>query len=220
MGLFGPPNVDKMKAKGDVGGLIKALNYENGHGVRKAAAVALVRIGAPAVESLASALYDRNRDVRLAAIEALGAIGDARAVAPLIAALNAILRQRKGCDSQMCRAAAEALGRIGDARAVNSLIAALEAVYSNAQQAAADALVRIGLPAVTPLIAALEAVNSDVQQAAAEALVRLGTPAVEPLAAALNHSNVYVRTRVAGALARFGDTRAVEPLAQLPQFEE
>jgi len=114
-------------------------------------------------------------------LEALGAIGDARAVAPLIAALNAILRQRKGCDSQMCRAAAEALGRIGDARAVNSLIAALQAVYSNAQQAAADALVRIGLPAVTPLIAALEAVNSDVQQAAAEALVRLGTPAVEPL---------------------------------------
>jgi hypothetical protein len=27
MGLFGPPDVEKMKAKGDVKGLIKALGY-------------------------------------------------------------------------------------------------------------------------------------------------------------------------------------------------
>ena len=28
MGLFGPPNVEKLKAKSDIDGLIKALAYE------------------------------------------------------------------------------------------------------------------------------------------------------------------------------------------------
>ena len=30
MGLFGPPNIEKMKQKGHVIGLIKALRYERG----------------------------------------------------------------------------------------------------------------------------------------------------------------------------------------------
>ncbi len=41
MGLFGPPNVEKMKAKRDVKGLIQALGYQKGSNVRRGAAVAL-----------------------------------------------------------------------------------------------------------------------------------------------------------------------------------
>jgi HEAT repeat protein len=52
MFLFGPPNVEKMKARRDVNGLIKALRYRKDKGVRQAAAEALVKIGAPAVEVL------------------------------------------------------------------------------------------------------------------------------------------------------------------------
>ena len=52
MWLFGPPNVEKMKAKRDVKGLIKALHYENDGNVRSAAAMALIAIGAPAVGPL------------------------------------------------------------------------------------------------------------------------------------------------------------------------
>jgi hypothetical protein len=44
MPLFGPPNVEKMKAKGNVKGLIKALNYYQNMRVRRAAAEALVTI--------------------------------------------------------------------------------------------------------------------------------------------------------------------------------
>jgi HEAT repeat protein len=41
MPLFGPPDVAKLKAKGDVPGLIKALGREKDSAVRQAAATAL-----------------------------------------------------------------------------------------------------------------------------------------------------------------------------------
>jgi hypothetical protein len=44
MPLFGPPNVKKMKAKGNIKGLIKALDFNNDRVVRRAAAEALVAI--------------------------------------------------------------------------------------------------------------------------------------------------------------------------------
>jgi HEAT repeat protein len=59
MPLFGPPNVDKLEAKGDVKGLIRTL----------------LRQGKPS-------------DLRVAAAEALGRLGDARAVEPLVEALG------------------------------------------------------------------------------------------------------------------------------------
>jgi len=61
MPLFGPPNVEGLKAKGDVKGLIKALSYRKDSGtVRKAAAEALVKIGIPAIEQLITALDDTD----------------------------------------------------------------------------------------------------------------------------------------------------------------
>ncbi len=57
-GLFGPPNVEKLKAKGDVNGLIKASHYE------------------------------KDYFVRMNAVDALGEIKDSSAIEPLIAALN------------------------------------------------------------------------------------------------------------------------------------
>ena len=57
MSLFGHPNVEEMKAKRDVKGLIKALTYQNYAAVREDAAKALGEIGNPrAVEPLAAAL--------------------------------------------------------------------------------------------------------------------------------------------------------------------
>ena len=111
-------------------------------------------------------------------------IGDARAVEPLIAALN-------DSKSDVRLAAADALAKIGDARAVQPLIAALYTTHG-----AAEALVKIGTPAVEPLIAALKMprrtmkewlmrdVDFRVHREALAALVEIGTPAVEPLIAA------------------------------------
>jgi HEAT repeat protein len=77
--------------------------------VRYAAAEALVKIGAPAMEPLIAALKDKDSkdsDVRQAAAEALGEIKDPRAVEPLIAAL-------KDEVSNVREAAAQALDHLG-----------------------------------------------------------------------------------------------------------
>ena len=71
--------------------------------------------------------------------------------------------------SQVSEKAAVALGQIGAARAAWSLVEALK--YENPQ--AADALARIGAPAVEPLIGALRDDRWQTRQAAAGLLVRL-----------------------------------------------
>lgn len=73
MGFF-KPNVEKMEAKRDVKGLIKALwnkDYKDYY-LKMRAAEALGNIGdARAVEPLTKSLNDKNKDVRKAAKEAL-----------------------------------------------------------------------------------------------------------------------------------------------------
>jgi HEAT repeat protein len=163
VGLFGPPDIAKLEAKGDVPGLIKALdNYHVGD----AASEALAQIGVPAVESLIGALRATTWTVRSRAAQALGKIGDPRAVAPLAG--------RLGDDESVASAAAEALGRIGDPQAVEPLVAALRTPSLTADKklrAAASALGRIGdLPAVEALVSALEHQDARVRSAAAESL--------------------------------------------------
>jgi HEAT repeat protein len=175
MGLFGPPDVGKLKAKRDVKGLINALGYRKEPTIQRAAA------------------------------EALGALGDTRAAPALIAAL------KSGYSSADLRqVTAVALGQIGDARAVEALVDALKDKERNVREAAAEALVRIGAPAIPSLIAAAQdpAVRGDV----VKALGQIGAPAVEPLIAALKDGDESVRDAAAVVLGQAGDPRAVEPL--------
>jgi hypothetical protein len=121
MGLFRPPDIEKMKAKHDVKGLNSALYYKHDsytyehRALRQRAAEALGEL--QAVEPLVEALKDINQDTRTAAMGALGKVGDPRAVEPLITAL----KNRDGLESYD---AAKALQKIG-APAVEPLIAAL-----------------------------------------------------------------------------------------------
>ena len=89
MPLFGPPNVEKLKANGDAPGLRKALEHPGHWRVRRDAAEALGRIGdASAVACLVAALRDDTSSVRQAAAEALGQIRDISAAGPLMALLK------------------------------------------------------------------------------------------------------------------------------------
>ena len=118
--LFGPPNVEKLEAKRDVKGLIRALNYMKYVYVRKNAVEALGKIGDNrAVEPLIAALNDSDSDVREYAADALGEIGDKRAVEPLIVAL-------RDSNDNVRNNSVWALGKIGDKRAVEPLIASLK----------------------------------------------------------------------------------------------
>ena len=147
--------------------------------------------------------------MRQAAVRALGQIGDARAVEPLIATL-------KHWDKDVQQAAAEALGEIGDAQAVEPLIVALSKFKTvMVRRAAAEALGEIGdAQAVEPLIAALSDKAEAVREGVAKALGKISDArAVDALIVALSKDKVVkVCQAAAEALGEIGDARAVGPL--------
>lgn len=190
------------------------------------------------VEGLTEVMRHGGKHVRWAAAEALGKVGDARAVEPLIQAMQ-------DEDDWLQEKAIEALGEIGDARAVNPLIQALKDERGLIQYVAGVALGKMGEPAVEPLLQALEdkdtwardgaaralgeigdakAVeplagmlrqkDSRVRELAAEALGGIGEPALEHLIQALKDRAPAVRKAAAEALGGIGNARAVEPLIQ------
>lgn len=109
--------------------------------------------------------------------------------------------------------AAGALGDIGDSSAVEPLIAALKNdELSGVRWKAAEALSKIGAPAVDALIGALRHHDDDVRWKAAIALGEIGDPrAIEPLITLLCDEDRFVKGRAAHALGLFGEA-AVDPL--------
>jgi HEAT repeat protein len=237
MGLFGPPNIERMKADKNVPGLIKALRHKQ-EPIRQAAIDALVyifqnstvskrksfiqaleksgwqpsndalgavywivmgqadkcvSIGAPAVESLIIELKDEHSQKRYLVTEALGKIGDARAVEPLIATLK---------DKHLRWPAVRALKELGDARSVEPLVTILMKDGDGyIRSDAAKALVKIGLKATDMLIATLRNEHADARSRAAEVLGEIGDArAVEPLVGLLKDKVSSVRYAAATAL--------------------
>jgi hypothetical protein len=113
-------------------------------------------------------LKDEGADVRCGAAEALGKLGDARAVEPLIACLEEL-------DWAVRNSAAIALGNLRDARAVEPLIACLKAQDARVRASAAIALGNLGdARAAEPLIACLKDKDAGGRSSAAIALGNLG----------------------------------------------
>ena len=127
MSLFGPPDVEKLKAKRDVNGLIKALSYQKSGQVRREAAEALGKIGdARAIEPLIAALKAEHKNdyrTRLNMIDVLGDLGDSRAI-PALLELAA-----DDTDDQRVWAA-YSLAKLGERRAIPFLLSALEHRYN------------------------------------------------------------------------------------------
>ncbi len=173
----------------------------------------LGKIGGTRLVNLLIALIKNDDDSiyiqRVRSIDALGEIGDSRAVEPLIAAHK---------DSMLRRQAAEALGKIGDPRAVEPLIPTLRDDFANQTAKAlaeiAKASCKTGdLRAINLLITALKDYNKNVRSGALMALRLIGDPlAVEPLIAALKDDDSDVSCVAACALGEIGDPRTVEPL--------
>ena len=118
------------------------------------------------MEPLIQALQEENDDVRLRAADALGEIGDSRAIEPLVQAL-------RDEDRDVQFEVAEALGMMGE-RAVEPLMQALRDEDHNVRWGAASALGKIGdSRAVEPLIQALKDEDEDFQEAALASIRRL-----------------------------------------------
>lgn len=183
---FGKPNIEGLKSKNDIDGLVKALDYSKDQNIPLAATEALAKMGEQAIGPLCSALGHSNSHVRYYAAEALRITLDPRGVTPLIGVLA-------DPDEDVRSAAAETLVEIG-APAVDSLINALKDPVVEVYQAAAKALVKIGPPSVGPLIAALKASALDY---------------------GWQKRHGYEPNKIAEMLGEIGDARAIEPLIEV-----
>ena len=114
--IFRPeaPDIEQMKQKKDIHGLIQALMYKD-LDIQWRAAEALGEMGTDGMNHLLVALQSRNKHVRLGVMEALGEIRAREAVQPLTEALH-------DPDNEVRWEAALALGEIGDERAIPSLV--------------------------------------------------------------------------------------------------
>jgi len=161
-----------------------------------------------AVAALTNVLInDGAFDVRSNAAEALGMIGDAKAVEPLTKATE-------DSNSTVRSNATQALAKIGKP-AVESLIEGLKSGDEGVRMYAAMGLGKIrDIRAVKPLIEVLRLKTrwGGVEGSAAQALTDIGEPAVEPLIAVLKDSDENVRNLAIVSLGDIGDARAVEPL--------
>lgn len=209
MQLF-KPNVEKLKAKRDTAGLIRALRSDD-EGVRVEAAYALGQVGdASAVEPLAGALSDTGRGVRELAAASLTKLGESLPAA--VAALTLGLE-----DESLRQHVADELnfmfGRIGDderTAAANALAASL------ATRARRDR----DLPHVRPgaaewILSTTRRGPDHVGQAAASAMVQIGDArAVGALRGAVENKSVGQEVQRAAlvALGKIGNAGAVDAL--------
>jgi len=128
--------------------------------------------GQQSFDDLVIQLQTGGAEAQWQAAEALGALGDLRAVEPLISALS-IQHWRVRC------AAAQALGRLRDPRAVDALMAQVNLINidKTSRLAAAEALGNSGDPrGAAPLVTMLrrEDLDPHATQTLANALQRLG----------------------------------------------
>ncbi|MCJ7471087.1 HEAT repeat domain-containing protein [Candidatus Bathyarchaeota archaeon] len=159
----------------------------------------------PNVERLIKALKDEDFHVRIEAAEALGKIGDERAVEPLIEAL----KDKYDKDRGVRMIAARALGEIGEP-AVGPLIEALKDKDNYVRRDAAGALGEISWQPKDDVEKAYYLIAKEQW----DELVKLGKPAVEPLIEALKDKYWPVQSGAARVLGKIGDARAVEQLIE------
>jgi len=134
MGLL-KPNIEGMRAKNDVKGLIRALDSDD---LRIVGAVedALEDIGRRTTEPFIEALGDRDANVRGGAAWILGNTRDAEAQKPLIEAL-------KDKDKDVRWLAVVALGDVGDKRAIGPISMVLTGDDISLKELVAEALEKI-----------------------------------------------------------------------------
>jgi len=177
---------------------------------------ALNQIGAPAVEPLIASLKDPKSKIRGRAAEALGRIGDTRAVEPLIACLKQPGTDQPAADGQDMSNSDESDDQ-KKARADED---------AQVRQKASEALGKLGPPAVEPLMTCLDEKDPSVSSLAATALgqthdARAIAPLITHMAALAgqntsdeeNSAGVNVHDSLRNALVDVGEP-AIKPLLE------
>jgi len=166
-----------------------------------------------AVPALIACLKHRHNDVKKAAAEALGQLGDRRAIRPLVVAMIGVSDPIDALDAidASWRTSAEAAEAVGD------LLGEMKATDHMRRRAILDVLATIGTdPAVEILIEQLWTPDGRTAAAAAAGLATIGDQrAVLPLATMLKHKATEARAAAVPALATFGDRSALRDLNAL-----
>jgi len=212
--------------------LIISLDDES-DAVQNLASHTLIRLGQPSINPLLDSLTSVPKRARLAAIrtlgkiwnlqkitdlgseeihirrraaEALGNMGDDKAVLPLIAVLE-------DSDEDLRIRTARSLGKLGDSRAVNPLMRALEHTYSRAENRESviisEALTAIGEPTDEPLLSGIKDPDEEVRH---RSLIALGHTWMLPAVTDLASNDPQIRRKAAMELGEIADERAIEPL--------
>jgi HEAT repeat protein len=202
--------------------------------VRLHSAMALGKVGRSALPPLTELLHDRDADVRYYGVWAIGLMGPDPVVPdpprnPEESALKQRLQDKDrevikllaDHSDQVRRKAAWTLGQNapGAAAAAPALVPALGDNDEDVRQAAADALARLGPPAVPFLVDALKGTNAQARAHAASALATLGpaaekaVPALVPL---LKDPDAGLRSQAIQPLTKVGKA-AVPPLGDALQ---
>lgn len=186
----------------------------------------LVGLGEPAVEHLLPALKHEAWQVREGVVEALGQIGDVRAVVPLSHTLqddHSLVRwEAAKVLETMAKEGGmgpliQALRESDEAKSPEPLIEVLASDDGTLRKAAAQALGEMGdARAIEPLAKLLGDKDEALRKTCVQALSRIPErKAVEPLTRALEDESPAIRASAAEALGRKGDANAVAALRKL-----
>jgi HEAT repeat protein len=176
---------------------------------------------ARAIDALVAALRMRSQGAfdykaRRLAAEALGQIGDERALTPLIHALE-------DETSMVAEAAAGSLARLNQPAAVAGLIAALKSSTPGVRIAVLKALAELGaaheIPA-EPIVRLLADPDDGARQTASGTLIQLGAKTIPALMAALNDPNSTLRGAAADALGSLKAEAARDSLQRVADRDD
>ncbi len=217
------PDVEQLKVRRDIGGLIKALHARD-YDTRKSAADALLSIGAPAVSSLVSALAEENVNVRVLSSWVLAELAKQPSAlfSSLIALMiPALIKALSDQNSTVRCHAALSLGEIGDDRAIPPLVACLKdpdplvrqhATVGTGSLSTRTRDARLRATAVASLIQGMKDPNIDVRMAAITSLGMLGDPgATDAIITAARDRNHDARAKAVEALILL-DEPAIIPM--------
>lgn len=195
--------------------------------VRACAALALVSVDNPKATSalLVILAADKNKNVRLNAVRALGRKGRSEPVRDL---LKLFTDNREDvavrCESAAC------LGEIGDNRAVDPLLGSLSSKTVRVQVASIRALQQLHDPRAAAQILRLltdlesrsasiepDSPESELMRAARQALPAFGTATLDPLTSMLRTGSTNDKNIALMVLSQMKDSRALELLIQTLQ---
>lgn len=173
-----------------------------------------VELGRHAIPPLVTLMRSCSDEVlRERAVRTLGRMREPSTLKVMVEALHDI-------HPLVRKAAAWSLGETRRRKAVEPLIEALRDPDEEVRREAAEALVRIGTPAMQPLVSALREGDAEVRKKVAEVIgMFYSSPETEPLVhafilSALKDGDAWSRTRMATLLGEIGDGWAVKPLIE------